>query len=55
MGNMLMAIVVESRSGALYCQMCDDFVWDPTLEDLRTRKYGTGSFSRKPHFTSYDC
>lgn len=25
--------------------MCDDFVWDPTLEDLRNRKIGTGTFS----------
>ena len=25
--------------------MCDDFVWDPTLEELRMRKFGTGSFS----------
>ena len=38
---------VESRSGTLYCQMCDDFVWDPTLEELRIRKMGTGSFSGK--------
>lgn len=40
---------VESRSGALYCQMCDDIVWDPTFEDLRLKKLGTGSFfgSRK--------
>ncbi|RFU24222.1 hypothetical protein B7463_g12119, partial [Scytalidium lignicola] len=38
---------VESRTGGLYCQMCDDFVWDPTLEDLRTRKIGTGSFSTR--------
>jgi ubiquitin carboxyl-terminal hydrolase 22/27/51 len=37
---------VESRSGALYCQMCDDFVWDPTLEELRIRKMGTGAFNR---------
>ena len=36
---------VESRTGALYCQMCDDFVWDPTLEELRIRKMGTGSFA----------
>ncbi|KAI9150164.1 Ubiquitin carboxyl-terminal hydrolase [Paramyrothecium foliicola] len=36
---------VDSRSGSLYCQICDDFVWDPTLEDLRVRKIGTGSFS----------
>ncbi|KAK0610448.1 ubiquitin carboxyl-terminal hydrolase-like protein [Bombardia bombarda] len=36
---------VESRSGALYCQMCDDIVWDPTFEDLRLRKIGTGTFS----------
>ncbi|KAH8590918.1 hypothetical protein B0O99DRAFT_520500 [Bisporella sp. PMI_857] len=40
-------IYIESRSGAVYCQMCNDFVWDPTLEDLRTRRYGTGSFSPK--------
>ncbi|KAK3384793.1 ubiquitin carboxyl-terminal hydrolase-like protein [Podospora didyma] len=36
---------VDSRSGALYCQMCDDLVWDSTLEDLRLRKFGTGTFS----------
>ncbi|KAL6852850.1 hypothetical protein ACO1O0_007398 [Amphichorda felina] len=36
---------VESRSGSLYCQICDDIVWDPTLEELRVRKIGTGSFS----------
>lgn len=38
---------VDSRSGSLYCQVCDDIVWDPTLEDLRVRKIGTGSFSGK--------
>ncbi|KAJ9165174.1 Ubiquitinyl hydrolase 1 [Coniochaeta hoffmannii] len=38
---------VDSRSGSLYCQMCDDFVWDPTLEDLRVRKIGTGTFSSR--------
>ncbi|KAM0742839.1 hypothetical protein ACQRIT_003016 [Beauveria bassiana] len=36
---------VDSRNGALYCQICDDLVWDPTLEELRLRKIGTGSFS----------
>ena len=36
---------IESRSGALYCQICDDIIWDPTLEELRVRKIGTGSFS----------
>ncbi|CAK7201873.1 hypothetical protein SEUCBS139899_004588 [Sporothrix eucalyptigena] len=36
---------VESRGGILYCHMCDDFVYDPTLEELRLRKIGTGSFS----------
>ncbi|KAK4240748.1 ubiquitin carboxyl-terminal hydrolase [Achaetomium macrosporum] len=36
---------VDSRSGALYCQMCDDIVWDPTFEELRLRKMGTGTFS----------
>ncbi|KAH8887064.1 ubiquitin carboxyl-terminal hydrolase-like protein [Thozetella sp. PMI_491] len=38
---------VDSRSGALYCQMCDDIVWDPTFEDLRIRKIGTGTFSNR--------
>ena len=33
--------------------MCDDFVWDPTLEDLRMRKIGTGSFSSRLGATSY--
>ncbi|KAK8091650.1 ubiquitin carboxyl-terminal hydrolase [Apiospora hydei] len=38
---------VDSRSGSLYCQFCEDFVWDPTLEELRVRKIGTGSFSSR--------
>lgn len=36
---------VDSRNGSLYCQICDDFVWDPTFEELRVRKIGTGTFS----------
>lgn len=32
--------------------MCDDFVWDPTLEDLRNRKIDTGTFSSKPLYHS---
>ncbi|KAF1982070.1 ubiquitin carboxyl-terminal hydrolase 2 [Aulographum hederae CBS 113979] len=28
---------VESRNGYLYCQNCEDFVYDPTLETLRMR------------------
>lgn len=36
---------IESKSGSLYCQMCDDIVWDPTFEELRLKKIGTGSFS----------
>ncbi|KAK6852049.1 ubiquitin carboxyl-terminal hydrolase [Apiospora arundinis] len=38
---------VDSRSGCLYCQFCEDFVWDPTLEELRIRKMGTGSFASR--------
>ncbi|PVH76016.1 ubiquitin carboxyl-terminal hydrolase-like protein [Cadophora sp. DSE1049] len=38
---------VESRNGYLFCQMCNDFVFDPTLEGLRLRKIGTGSFSSR--------
>ncbi|PHH69609.1 hypothetical protein CDD80_6613 [Ophiocordyceps camponoti-rufipedis] len=36
---------VDSRNGSLYCQICDDLVLDPTLEELRVRKIGTGSFT----------
>jgi len=43
----LIYLDVESRTGCLFCQMCDDFVWDPTLEELRMRKFGTGTFSSK--------
>ncbi|KKA27211.1 hypothetical protein TD95_002101 [Thielaviopsis punctulata] len=38
---------VDSRSGVLYCHMCDDLVYDPTLEELRLLKQGTGTFSRR--------
>ncbi|KAL1848137.1 hypothetical protein Daus18300_013698 [Diaporthe australafricana] len=38
---------IDSRSGSLFCHMCDDFVWDPTLEDLRNRKIDTGTFSSR--------
>ncbi|KAK1753511.1 ubiquitin carboxyl-terminal hydrolase [Echria macrotheca] len=40
---------VDSRSGALYCQMCDDFVWDPTLEELRLTKMATGNFATRKY------
>ncbi|KAK0714340.1 hypothetical protein B0T21DRAFT_387061 [Apiosordaria backusii] len=36
---------VDSRSASLYCQMCDDMVYDPTFEDLRLKKLGTSTFS----------
>jgi hypothetical protein len=35
---------VDSRTGYVYCQMCDDLIWDPTFEELRIRKMGTASF-----------
>ncbi len=47
MFSWLTVLDVDSRNGALYCQICDDLVWDPTLEELRLRKIGTGSFSGK--------
>lgn len=43
--HLLIDLDVDSQSGGLFCQMCDDFIWDPTLEELRLRKIGTGSFS----------
>ncbi|KAE8450049.1 hypothetical protein EG329_007188 [Mollisiaceae sp. DMI_Dod_QoI] len=43
---------VESRNGNVFCNMCRDFVFDPTMEAYRTRKVDTGSFvnprKRKP-------
>lgn len=38
---------VDSRTGYLYCQMCDDLIWDATFEELRIRKMGTSSFWNK--------
>lgn len=38
---------VESKSGSLFCQLCEDLVWDPTLEEVRIRKLGTGTFPGK--------
>ncbi|KAL1844090.1 hypothetical protein VTJ49DRAFT_4942 [Mycothermus thermophilus] len=38
---------VDSRCGTLYCQMCDDIVYDPTFEELRLKKLGTGSFASR--------
>lgn len=45
--------VVDSKTGSLFCHMCDDFVWDPTLEDLRNRKIGTGTFSSMFRLSSH--
>ncbi|KAK6069608.1 ubiquitin carboxyl-terminal hydrolase 2 [Seiridium cupressi] len=36
---------VDSRTGSFYCHLCEDFVWDPTLEELRVKKIGTGTFT----------
>ncbi|SZF03945.1 unnamed protein product [Blumeria hordei] len=35
---------VESRTGTVFCQLCNDFIWDPTLEEMRILKFGTGMF-----------
>ncbi|KAM3550788.1 hypothetical protein MY1884_008068 [Beauveria asiatica] len=42
-----MILHVDSRNGALYCQICDDLVWDPTLEELRLRKIANNFEGRK--------
>ncbi|KAF3763696.1 hypothetical protein M406DRAFT_84461 [Cryphonectria parasitica EP155] len=46
-GTPMFGCLVDSKTGSLFCHMCDDFVWDPTLEDLRNRKIGTGTFSSR--------
>ncbi|KUJ14740.1 cysteine proteinase [Mollisia scopiformis] len=47
------SMFVESRSGNLFCNMCKDFVFDPVLESLRTRKVETGSYSLKRKHDEY--
>jgi ubiquitin carboxyl-terminal hydrolase 22/27/51 len=34
--------------------MCDDLVWDPTFEELRLKKMGTGTFSSE-HLAAACC
>ncbi|KZF18900.1 ubiquitin carboxyl-terminal hydrolase 2 [Xylona heveae TC161] len=42
------SFAVESRSGCLYCHCCEDFVYDPMLEDIRLAKHQhTGSLGNK--------
>lgn len=36
---------VESREGYLYCQGCNDYVYDPILENIRLQK---GQYHRLP-------
>lgn len=35
---------VESRSGRIYCQICMDYVYDPTLEEYRTQRVPSTAF-----------
>ncbi len=44
---MLIILDVDSQSGGLFCEMCTDLIWDPTLEELRLRKIGSGLQNRK--------
>lgn len=43
---MLTSIAVESRNGNVYCGDCQDFIYDPDLEERRLQKgelYNSGS------------
>lgn len=40
-------LVVDSRTGSMFCNMCRDFVFDPTLESHRINKMETGTFSNR--------
>lgn len=35
---MLTGVAVESRSGNVYCGDCQDFIYDPILEERRLQK-----------------
>ena len=40
-------VAVESRTGCLYCGLCDDFIYDPGLEKIRVKSNlptSTGKF-----------
>ncbi|TID14084.1 ubiquitin carboxyl-terminal hydrolase 2 [Venturia nashicola] len=38
---------VESRSGHIFCQGCEDFIYDPALENLRMRSRSSTARKRK--------
>ena len=42
---------VESRSGCLFCHKCQDYVYDPSLEDLRTQRNSETAYPRKKCFS----
>lgn len=38
---------MESRSGHIFCQGCEDFIYDPALENLRMRSRSSTARKRK--------
>ncbi|KAI9788374.1 MAG: hypothetical protein M1833_003014 [Piccolia ochrophora] len=46
-GDPVYGCAIESRSGHIFCQQCQDFVYDPTLEEVRSQKRKMGMPNEK--------
>lgn len=40
---------IDSRSGHVYCFLCEDFIYDPTLEEIRMERETSVEGNRKSH------
>lgn len=40
---------IDSRSGHVYCFLCEDFIYDPTLEEIRMEREASVEGNRKSH------
>lgn len=38
---------IDSRSGHVYCFLCEDFIYDPTLEEIRMEREASVEGNRK--------
>lgn len=39
---------IDSRSGHIYCFLCNDFIYDPTLEEIRMEREASVEGNRRP-------
>lgn len=41
------SVGIDSRSGHVYCFLCEDFIYDPTLEEIRMEREASVEGNRK--------